>query len=171
MIMGTVNINRSPLIPLFLLFFYSTFKAKSIPIELPVKMLFQEVATGTVSATKETVESMEVNTLERKSALKKAQFVNFDNMALQEIETEQISHVLQICQAVHTYAMKDGQTQRLFTLLHRVKTFPVIALNGAQVLPWIPENKYAKAHTPYDTNVLTAFETQLHFYGFALISR
>lgn len=76
--------------------------------KLSVKSLLQQVATETVPAAKENLESMEFKALRKNSAPKIAQHLTSMNLAFHEFRTEQTCRVLGAFLAVYTYALNDG---------------------------------------------------------------
>lgn len=107
--MGIVEINRSVLISLVVLFETSTYKSKYNFLQLSTNSILKCTATAAVPAAKENMESLRVKALRSNSTLEMSQFLSNEKLAPRKLRTEQISEALRATLAVRTCALKDGR--------------------------------------------------------------
>lgn len=136
-----------------------------------MKSFLEWDTTAAVPAAKEILESMEVEALLRKSALKISQFLENEDLAVCELRAKQISHVLRALLPVHTYALQDGRSQELYFHCFCERNFSGTLLNGARFSQLVLDDFQTKTHLTDKMSRLKALEAELYFHAIALRSR
>lgn len=147
------------------------FEEGFISLDPLTKIILNWVAKAAVPVAREIMVSVKVEALRRNIALKLLQFLKSENLALRELQTEQIYQGPRASLTVHTYTMKDGRIQEIFLYLFHNWNSRVSLLNRAWFF-WLVLNKnQANAHLPSEMRELIALVAQLYYHSLALVCR
>lgn len=98
----------------------------------------------------EVMESMEVTSLRRRSALKMHLLLIRKRLALVEPGVKQIIQYLRASLAVYMQALEDSRVQAIFFHLFPDRNNLVTLLNSARVFHFVIKIGQAKLHTPFE---------------------
>lgn len=124
-----------------------------------------------VPAARRIVESMEVKTSQRQSALKISQIKKSADLAQRELGTERIWQVLRPSLVVQAYVLIDGKIRELFCHIFSERNYPLTLPNGARFLKLVLGNSQGNAHLSYEMAVPIALEARTYCGAVALMNR
>lgn len=112
---------------------------------------------------------MDVSVSHKTSALKESPVLSGVHLALSELRAEQAFVGPRADVAVHTYAMKNGRIQDLFSRFCE-KSFPITLLHGDRFLQLKLDISHKKVKIRYEMVVLIALMVNVCSYTMALPS-
>lgn len=104
--MSTIDIHRSALISLLIVFDTTSFKAMFNSLQLSVKSFLKRVLPAAAPGTKRILEIMEFTVSRKEVCTEEVQSMNSENLTIRDLETWQILQVHEASLALHRYSLK-----------------------------------------------------------------